>query len=110
MYLLSKEGRSGDFEGLQEVMICRQVGLINKHASVEVERRLRTHLSRPMDLIGTLLAVTNLVLGAIAPCFLTEAVHGSIEVAIRHVKEVIYVIKHLDVTIQIYHLAILHKL
>jgi hypothetical protein len=110
IYLLSKEGGRGDFEGLQEIMICGQIGLINKHASIEVERGLRTHLSRPLDLIRTLLAVTNLVLRAVAPCFLTEAVHHSIEATIRHVKEVVYVVKYLDVPVQIYHLAILHKL
>ena len=110
IYLLSEEGGRGGFECPQEIVISGQVGLVNKHASIEVERRLRTHLGRPPNLIRTLLAVTHLVLRAIAPCFLTETVHHSIEVTTRHVKQVVYVVENFDVPIQIYHLAILHKL
>nr|KJB81131.1 hypothetical protein B456_013G130700 [Gossypium raimondii] len=48
-------GRRGDFEGSQEVHICRKARFIYKHSSVEVKRRFRTKLRRPLDLIRALL-------------------------------------------------------
>ncbi|KAA8536716.1 hypothetical protein F0562_029194 [Nyssa sinensis] len=109
-YLLSKRGRRGNLEGLQEVIIGGETGLVDKHASIEVERRPGPQLGGPLDLIWALLAVANLVLWAVTPRFLTEAVHHRIEIAIWHVEEVIDVLVHLDVSVQVYHLAVLHKL
>lgn len=80
-------------------MVSGQVRLINEHASIEIERRLWPKITRPLNLIRALLAVTDLVLRGVAPSSLAETVHHSIEVVIRQVKEVIDVLKHLDVTI-----------
>lgn len=91
-------------------MISGEPWLVNKHASVEVESRLRTKLSRPFDSVRALLAVTNLILWGVAPGFFTEAVHHSVEITIWHVKKMIYVLKDLDVSVQVYHLAVFHKL
>ena len=98
-------------EGVEEVIVGGEAGLEDEHAGVEVERRRRAELcGGPADLIGALLAVADLVLRRVAPCFLTETVHHSMKVAIFQVKEVVDVIKNLDIAIQIYHLSVLHEL
>lgn len=91
-------------------MVNRQAGLIHKHASIEIVRRSGAQLWVPLDLIRALLAVTNLVLRAVTPSFLTEAIHHSIEVVIRVVKQVVNVLKNLNITVQVDHLAVLDKL
>lgn len=83
---------------------------MDEHASIEVWRRRRAQLSRPLHLFGALLTVPNLILRRTAPCLLTEAVHHSIKLAIRQLKEVIDIVKHLYITVQVDHLLILHKL
>lgn len=94
----------------EEVMVCGEVGFIHKHASIEVKGRLGAKLSRPGDLVRALLAVANLVLWSVAPCFLTKAILHSIEVVVWKIKEVVYVFKNLNVSIKVNHLTILHKL
>lgn len=91
-------------------MVCGKVGLIHEHASIEVEGRLGAKLSRPLDLVGALLAVANLVLWRMAPSFLTEAIHYSVEITVGKVKEVVDVFKNLDISVKVDHLAVLHKL
>jgi len=53
----------------------------------------------PLNFIRALLAVTNLVLRAVAPSLLAEAIHHSIEIVIRKIKQVVNVSENLDVTI-----------
>ena len=77
------------------MVIDGEVRLEDKHAGVEVERRLRTHLLRPLHLLRAQLAVPNLVLR---------------RVPITQIKQMIYVIKHLYVSVQVYYLTVLHKL
>lgn len=91
-------------------MVDRQAWLIHKHASIEIEGRPGAQLRVPLDLIRALLAVPYLILWATAPSWLTEAVLHSIEVVVRVVKEVIDVLKNLNISVQIDHLAVLHKL
>lgn len=91
-------------------MISGETRLEDEHPSVEVEGRGLTHLSWPFDLIGALLAVSNLILGSVAPRLLTETVHHGVEVAIWHVKEVVYIIVYLNISVQVYHLTVFYKL
>lgn len=91
-------------------MVGVETGLIDEHASVEIEWRFGSEFRGPLNLIRALLAVPNLVLRGMAPCFLAETVHHSIEVIIWQIKQVVYVIKHLDVSVKIDHLAVLHEL
>jgi len=53
----------------------------------------------PLNFIRALLAVTNLVLRAVAPSFLAETIHDGIEITIRKIKQVVNVSKNLDVTV-----------
>jgi hypothetical protein len=92
-------------------MVSQKVRLIDEHARIEVEWGRRAHLSRPLHLLRALLAVPNIILRRIAPCLLTKAIHHSIKVPIQTViKEVINIFKHLDITVQVDHLVILHEL
>lgn len=110
-HLLCKRRWWDDKESLEKAFVGQTTRLEHKHPGVEVQRRRRTHLGRrPCNLVRALLAIPNFVLRRVTPCFLTEAIHDSIEVSIRSVKEVIYVVEHLDVRVQIYHLAVLLKL
>lgn len=110
-YLFSKRGGRGNLEGFEEVIINGQAGLINKHASIEVKRGPGAQLrSGPVDPIRALLAVANSVLGTVTPSFLTETIHHCIKIPIWQVKEVINVLIYLYIPIQVYHLAVLHKL
>ena len=92
------------------MVIDGEVRLEDKHAGVEVERRLRTHLRRPLHLLRALLAVPNPVLRLVTPRSLTETVHHSMEMPITQIKQMIYVTKHLYVSVQVYHLTVFHKL
>ena len=92
------------------MVIDGEVRLEDKHAGVEVERRLRTHLLRPLHLLRAQLAVPNPVLRRVTPRSLTETVHHSMEMPITQIKQMIYVIKHLYVSVQVYYLTVLHKL
>lgn len=109
-YLLGKRCGWRNLEGFEEVMVDRQAWLIHKHASIEIKGRPGAQLRVPLDLIRALLAVPYLILWATAPSWLTEAVLHSIEVVVRGVKEVIDVLKNLNISVQIDHLAVLHKL
>lgn len=96
-YLLSKGGRrGGNLEGGQEVIVDGETGLVHEHASIEfeVECGPGAQLSGPVDLIGALLAVPDLVLRGVGPRLLTEAVHHGVEVAVRQVEEVVDVVVH----------------
>ena len=98
-------------EGVEEVIVGGEAGLEDEHAGVEVERRRRAELcGGPADLIGALLAVADLVLRGVAPCLLAETVHYCVEMAVWQIKQVVYVVVHLNVSVQVYHLTILHKL
>lgn len=109
-YLLGKRSRRDDLDCAQEIIVSGKARLKDKHASIEVKRGPRTQLFLPLDPIRALLAIPKFVLWGVTPSLLTETVLHGIEVAIWHIKEVIYVLKHLDISIQVYHLAILHKL
>lgn len=91
-------------------MVSGQAGLEHEHAGVEVERRFGPHVGRPLDPVGALLAVANLVLWAVSPILLAEAVHHCVEVGVWVVEEVVYVAEYLDVTVQVYHLAVFYEL
>lgn len=111
IYLFSKKSGRHDFDRLQKIMISGEVWLVNEHTSVEVQRRLRTKLRLwPCHLVRTLLAITDLVLWRVAPCLFTETVHDCVELTIREIKQVIYVVEHLYVAVQVYHFVVLHKL
>lgn len=109
-YLLSKRGRRGNLEVPQEVVIDGEAGLVHEHAGVEVQRGLGSHFRRPLDPAGALLAVADLVLGGVGPGLLAEAVLHGVQVAVRHVEEVVDVLEHLDVSVQVDHLVVLHEL
>jgi len=85
-YLLGKGGWWGDLQPLKKALISQTTRLKYKHPSIEVQGRRRAHLSRPCYLFRALLAVADGVLRGVAPCFLTEAVHHGVEVAILGVK------------------------
>lgn len=108
--LLSEGCWWSDLESVKKGFIGQAAWLKDKHSSIEVEGRRLTHLSWPCHLIRALLAVADGVLRCVTPCFLTEAVHHGIEITIRCVKEMINVIIHLDIRIQVNHLAIFLKL
>ena len=91
-------------------MVNGQIGFENKHPSIEIEWGLWAQLGRPLDLVGPLLAVAYLELWGVAPSFLTETIHNSVEMPILEVKEMVNVLIYLDVTVKIHHLAIFHKL
>jgi len=59
-------------------MVGSHIGLVNKHPSVEIERRLGPKVYGPMNLIRALLAVTDLILRSVGPGGLTETVHHPI--------------------------------
>jgi len=63
-----------------------------------------------VDLVRALLAVANIVLWSMAPCFLTKAIHHSIKVVVWEIKQVVYVFKNLNVSVEVDHLTVLHKL
>lgn len=63
-----------------------------------------------MNPVGALLAVPDPILRTVTPCFLTEAIHHRVKVPIFHLEQVIDVIKYLNISIQVYHLAVLYKL
>lgn len=108
--LLSKRRRWSDFQGLQEILVRQNAGLEHEHPGVEVERRRWAHLGVPLDSVRALLAVTDLVLRRVAPSFLAETVHHGVELAVRQVEEVVDVVVHLNVSVQVYHLVVFHKL
>lgn len=108
--LLRKGSRRCDLEFSEKVVVSFHGWLKHEHASVEVQGRWLTQLFRPLHLVKALLAVTDLVLRAVTPCLLAEAIHYSIELSIWKIKQVIYVLIHLNVSIQVYHLTVLHKL
>lgn len=91
-------------------MVGGEAGLEHKHSGVEVKGRFGSHVGGPVDLVGALLAVADLVLRAVAPSLFAEAVHDCVEVGVWVVEEVVYVAKHLDVAVQVYHLAVLYEL
>lgn len=91
-------------------MVDGEAGLEHEHAGVEVERWLGAHIGGPVDPLRALLAVADLVLRAVAPCLLAETVHHGVEIRIRVIEQVVYVVKHLDVSVQVYHLAVFYKL
>ena len=100
LYLFSKRCGRDNLESLQKVVISWKAWLVDKHAGVEVQRWLRTKLGlRPRHLVGALLAVANLILRRMAPCLLTETVFNSVEVAVRKIELVIYVLKYLYVSV-----------
>ena len=108
--LLGKRGGRGNTESVKKGVVGQVAGLEDEHAGVEVERRRGTGGGRPGDSVGTLLAVADGVLRGVAPCLLAEAVHDGVEMAVGVVEEMVYVVVYLDVSIQIYHLLVLHKL
>lgn len=61
-YLLSKRSSWGNLESLEKLLISSFAGLVDKHSSIEVQRRRGAHLRRPSHLIGALLAIPNGVL------------------------------------------------
>jgi hypothetical protein len=65
---------------------------------------------RPRDPIRALLAIANLVLRRVAPRLLTEAVLDGVEAAGLQVKEVVDVVVHLDVGVQVHNLLVLDEL
>ena len=69
-------------DSLKEVTVGIQIGLINKHASIEIERRLGPIVSGPLNLMRALLAVPDLILQSVAPSGLTKTVHHRIKVAL----------------------------
>lgn len=91
-------------------MVSWKTRLIDKHAGVEVRWWRRAHVCWPLHLFRALLAVSDLKLRRVTPCVLTKAIHHGVEVAVGHVKQVINVIKHLYIAIQVNQLLILHKL
>ena len=109
-HLLSKRSWGSDVESMKKIVICKTARLKDKHSSIEIQRRRTTHFSRPSDLLRALLAIPNLVLWGVAPCFLTEAVHHCIKVPILAIKQMVYVVIYLNVCVQIDHLAVLLKL
>ena len=108
--LFGEERGRGELEGAEEVVVGGEAGLEDEHAGVEVERWLGPHAGGPLDPLWALLAVPDLVLRAVAPRLLAEAVHHGVEIRVRILEQVVDVLKHLDVSVQVYHLAILHKL
>lgn len=109
--MFSKGCRWSDAECVQEVFIGESARLEHEKTSVEVEwRRRGVHVSRPRHLVRALLAVANGVLFGVAPCLFAETVHDSVEVAVGGVEEVVYVVVHLDVCVQVHHLVVLLKL
>jgi hypothetical protein len=110
--LLGERGGVSDDELLEEGPSGGEARLMDKHAGVEVERR-RGHAELslwPGDLVGALLAVADLVLRSVAPCLLTKAVLDGVEAARLQLEQVVHVVVHLDVRVQIHHLLILNKL
>ena len=101
--------RSG-IEDLKKLVKSRTARVKNEHASIKVQGRWRTHVNRPWHPIRALLAVPNFELQWMAPCLLAKTVHGGIEVAVWCVKQMVYVFKHLNISIHIYHLLVLLKL
>lgn len=109
-YLLGKWSGGSFAEGAEEIFVGKVARLEDEEAGVEVEGRRRPHLGRPGHLVGALLAVADGILLGVTPCLLTKTVHHSIEGAVGSIKQVVYVVIHLNVRIQIHHLAILFKL
>ena len=80
-------------------MVGGEIGLEDEHAGVEVERRRRAELRRPLHLLRALLAVADFVLGRVTPCMLAKTVHHSIKMAVSEVKEMVDVFEHLYVSV-----------
>lgn len=91
-------------------MIGGEARLEHTHAGIEVKGRWLTQLSSPLHLVRALLAVANLVLRRVTPRLLTKAVHHCVEMAVGQIKQVVYVIIHLYVSVQVYHLTVLYEL
>lgn len=109
-YLLCEGCNRSGIEDLKKLVKSRTARVKNEHASIKVQGRWRIHVNRPWHPIRALLAVPNFELQWMAPCLLAKTVHGGIEVAVWCVKQVVYVFKHLNISIQIYHLLVLLKL
>lgn len=85
--LLGKRGGRGNTESVKKGVVGQVAGLEDEHAGVEVERRRRvTQIVGPLDLVGALLAVADPVLGSVAPCLFTEAVHHGVQMAVRQLE------------------------
>jgi hypothetical protein len=110
--ILLREGRGrGDAEGVKQRLGGLHAGLVHEHAGVEVERRRRAELGGgPRHPVGALLAVADLVLRGVAPRLLTEAVHDGVEVAFLQLEELVEVVVHLDVGVEVRHPLVLHEL
>ena len=111
--VLLGEGRGvGDDEPVEEGLGGGEAGLVHEHAGVEVERR-RGHAElalRPRHPVRALLAVADLVLRGVAPRLLAEAVHDGVEAALVEVEQVVDVVEHPDVFVQVHHPLVLHEL
>ncbi|TQE08096.1 hypothetical protein C1H46_006370 [Malus baccata] len=105
--MFCKRGRRGQSDSPQHVMVGLEAGLEHEYAGVEVQRRRRAQLRcGPLDLFRALLAVPDLVLQRVAPSFLVETVPDCVEMSIWQVKEVVYIVVHLNVPVQITALAL----
>jgi hypothetical protein len=110
-YLLREGGGWSHAEGVEQSLGGGHAGLVHEHAGVEVERRRRAELGgRPRDLVGALLAVAHLVLRGVAPRLLAEAVHHRVEAALLELEQLVDVLEHLDVSVQVHHPLVLHEL
>jgi hypothetical protein len=110
-HLLREGGRWGHAERVEQGLGGGHAGLVHEHAGVEVERRRGAELGgRPRDLVGALLAVADLVLRGVAPRLLAEAVHHRVEVALLELEQLVDVLEHLDVRVQVHHPLVLHEL
>jgi hypothetical protein len=110
--ILLREGRGrGDAEGVEQSLSGLHAGLVHEHASVEVERRRWAELGGgPRHPVGALLAVADLVLRGVAPRLLAEAVHDGVEAGLLQLEQLVDVVIHLDVGVEVQHPLVLHKL
>lgn len=87
-------------------MVDTKAGFEPEHASVEIRRGPWPYVSRPLDPVRALLAVSNLVLQRMAPPrLLVEAVHHGVKTQktpSSEVEQVVYIALNLGVTIQLY--------
>ena len=111
-HLLREGGGRSHAEGVEERLGGGHAGLVHEHAGVEVERRRRAQLGGcwPRHLVRALLAVADLVLRGVAPRLLAEAVHHRVKVALLELEQLVDVLEHLDVRVQVHHPLVLHEL
>jgi hypothetical protein len=110
-HLLCEGGGRSDAEGVEECLGGGHAGLVREHAGVEVERGRRAQLGgRPRHLVRALLAVADPVLRGVAPRLLAEAVHHRVEVPLLELEQLVDVLEHLDVRVQVHHPLVLHEL